>query len=387
MNKFLLFSLLLLITVFNYNPAYSIGVDSSMRNAWGYASVETGFGEFVIAGSGGKASQGSCTYGDEGCIVSVIAEVIVEHGGYFCPYQLQCANKNKKEGSWTTYYMPSGFSRSKCVWLCEDGYYGDRCNQRIDSAFVCDLSSFKDRVNGKFKSISTKEGGGSADQVESNIIGFAQWVNASKDECDVVLGVTNFLEHGVIAAPVRVCCGREGWKDMNSFINTVNRIGTEKLLCAPGYKVNEAKTDCELIDFQSCSIDNLTACDNFDKEKYDKENHYLEMTDNNCVKFFCSKPGTAFSEKGNYTCETCSTGVKGGANPDTGVCQECETGYYFDESTKSCQKALMYSKTDLMYGKNETRNTTNLYQQCWIEFEPEAYINCVEKTSVVTENK
>ncbi len=361
-------------------PAYAIGTAPGMWSAWGYdGSTDTGgeaAGDFVIAGGLNKGGPHG-TYDDEWALVGVIGIKIVEHGGYFCPYQLQCANERGEKKTWTMYYWPNGFSYGKCEWLCEDGHSGTNCMPNTSSPVMCDNTKYTTETGGKFSGISLKTSGKDSNQREADVTGFNAW---GKDpECDVVLGVIKFLEHGVIAAPVRVCCGRDNWRGVDSYISSVYRAtGVQKVLCAPGYESNTDGSDCKPINEDLCSTQNMKFCANFPREQYDSSIHRLEKNDAGCVKYFCSEPGTAFPSVGDTRCIECSTGVKGGANSANGVCVECQTGEYFDQESSSCKIATAYSKSDMLYGKGKTKNTTELEEQCWTIVDPTEYVNCVK---------
>lgn len=381
---------LLLFFVALFMVPYSADAINTAPNMWGYwgynGSTNAGgsAGNFIIAGGIGKSS-GHGTWNDEWAVVGIIANKIVEHGGYFCPYQLQCANKRKKKKSWTMYYWPNGFDYSKCAWLCEDGYAGENCQPQTSTPATCDSTTYNTSNGGKFAGISLKTSGGDSNQKEGEVTGFNVW--GSDPECDVILGVTKFLQHGVMAAPVRVCCGRDNWKEIDSFVSSVSLADgvKQKLLCANGYKANAAGTDCEPIT-EECKISNLTFCTNFPKDEYNPAIHRLDDTSSDCAKYFCSEPDTAFPALGDTSCVECSTGVKGGANTTNGVCVKCQTGEYFDQDSNSCETAAAYSKSDMQYGKGQTKNTVSLEEQCWTMVDPQDYADCVKgikKTTLV----
>lgn len=371
-------SIAFLLSLFCSTHAFAINVNQAMWGAWGYDGGKApagSYGDFIIAGGIGKGGTHG-TWGDEWGLVGIVANTIVEHGGYFCPYQIQCANRRKKKKSWTMYYWPSGFSYDKCAWMCESGYSGPNCLSQTSTPMTCDETAFNTASGGKFSGISMKTWGSDADQKEFEVTGFNQW--GSDPECDVVLGVIKFLQHGVVAAPVQVCCGRDNWKSIDSFVSSVQvATGQQKLLCATGYQANATGTDCEPISADICATQNMTFCQNFSREKYDSSKHTLEES-GSCVKYFCSEPGTAFPAVGDTSCEVCGDGVKGGANRDNGVCMICDTGQYYNEKTGTCQTASAYSKTDMQYGDGQTKNSVEIEKQCWLAVDPEEYNSCVK---------
>lgn len=379
MKAFFLFVILFLPVA----SSYAINIDSGHSSSWGYG--QTGLssaGDFIIAGSLGRGGQHG-TRSDEWAIVSVIASKIVDHGGYFCPYQIQCNNKAWKKNVDTIYYWPSGFDYSKCAWLCEPGYSGQDCLPQEGTPTSCDATAYNTAAGGKFAGVGLNTVDGSPNK-EWEITGFSSWEDSLEKECDVILGVVKFLNHGVIAAPVQVCCNRNDWHANKSYVDTVYTAGTQKVLCATGYEANAAGNDCVLIDKDICDIQNINFCSGFDKSSYDSSIHTMEEDPSGCTKYFCSEPGTAFPKAGDTSCVQCETGAKGGADSNNGVCVKCQTGEYFDQLSNTCKKAIVYSKTDLMYGKGKTKNAVDLSNQCWTLIDADDYINCVKGTATNT---
>ena len=389
MRKTVLFFIIGLLQI---DVACAININTDARAWWGYNGQESysygnsGAKEFVIAG-GLRKSGPHGTHGDEWAIVAMVAEQIVEHGGLFCPYQIQCANKRKKQKAWTMYYEPVGFTHDKCIWLCESGYTGTNCMKRETDPTYCDKTSMHTRAGGKFTGLSVKTYGGDDGQKENKITGFHQY---GREEHDVVLGIVQFLEHGVKAAPVHIGCGRDNWKDVDSFVEVIDLApGVEKLLCAEGYTAADNGVDCVEINKDVCEVQDLNFCANFDKTKYNSAMHYLETSYREnagpfhrklgCTKYFCTEPNTAFTSTTDTTCAPCSTGVKGGTNIENGTCVKCATGEYFDEESNKCQSAHAYSKTEMQYGKGKTRQSNaKLNDQCWTKVVPDEYKECVE---------
>lgn len=366
-------------------PVDAINVSTGARAWWGYdggTATNGSAGDFIIAGNLGKSGPHG-TFDDEWGVVGLVAEKIVEHGGYFCPYQIQCANKRKKKKSWTTYYAPKGFKTSQCAWLCESGYSGVNCLTQTATPSRCDKTPMNTGTGGKFAGLAIKTSGGNSDGKESYITGFNQW--GSNPEYDVVLGIVKYLEHGVMAGPVQIKCGRDNWKNIDSFVESVlMATGDIKLLCAEGYTADANGADCIPVNHDRCETQEMTFCAGFDRAKYDSNIHTIEST-GGCVKYFCTEPDMAFASNMDTTCVECSTGVKGGSSTANGTCVKCSTGQYFDKNSNSCKQARAYSKSDLQYGKGQTKNTqSDFNKQCWTYVMPEEYVACVESGGQTT---
>jgi len=384
-----------LLAVFMAIPsAYAIHTNSNVWGAWGYGDGVKwdSAQDFIIDGCVGQGcSHGTC--GDEWGLVGLIALNIVDHGGYFCPYQLQCANERKNKHTWTVYYLPNGYDDSKCVWLCEDGYGGENCEPIPEGRpSFCDPSIFTTEAEGIYSDISLRTDGCGSDPKESTVTGFSSWkddygggvLNRKRDvwETDVLLGAIKFLQHGVIAAPIKAQCGRNNWSDIDSYVNTLHAApDLAKLLCAPGYRANSDGTDCVAINQDVCEIAGMTLCAYFPRDSYTSATHKLyEDTEAGCTKYFCSEEGMAFQGVEDPTCVECGIPVKSGSNLVNGTCVSCDTGEYYDSETGTCKPANAYSKTDLQYGLNQTKNTqSDVDMQCWPAKVPEEYVECVKK--------
>ncbi|MBO5696117.1 MAG: hypothetical protein J6S06_01230 [Alphaproteobacteria bacterium] len=387
-------------------------VSDAIKEAWGFARQEAG-GPWntVLAGGTGGADKDAMDYSgvvvqgtdvnkrknkDERAFVALIARTIVEHGGYFCPTQMQCAqsrdnSKNRTKHAYTTYYNPAGFSDSKCKWLCEKGYTGNGCQPQAYSK----ASQTSPSISGMKTGVSLNKGHADKNpNKEGEVTVFDTWVHAStKHEADALLGVVAYGEHGLIAAPVAFFCSHNG-KVRGSFpvtyVQKISRMtGLEKLLCEPGYLPNEHNTDC-VVDETDYSIDPETGetfveqtkwCDGFPGAKYDMEKHFRKE-EAGCVKYFCTELGYAFMREGVMDCVECTTDKKNGIHPDTGVCVHCETGTVFDKESGNCVSAVQISKWDMMYGCGKTRSSyeqKDLYTQCWTMGSPDELIKCVRE--------
>lgn len=378
-SKIIFFATALALMV---DGAFGINITTAGKQTF-YPANEPGTnghaGGFILAGCLGK----SCTHGthsDEWGVVGMIANTIVEHGAYFCPYQLQCANRRGKKSSWTVYYYPTGFSRSKCAWLCQPGYSGPNCMPNQGAPRACDTATHKSTAGGKFSGLSLRTSGGDSEGRESEIHGFAQY--GTDPECDEVLGIVEYLDHGVMAMPVVACCGRDKWKSIDSFVNSLDRVNVPPvLLCAEGYTANSAGTDCVPISAEFCAAQNMNFCQAFPREGFKADEHYID-TSSGCVKYFCSKDGFAFTSASDTTCVRCSESVRGGQSAENGLCVQCSVGQAFDSKSGSCVSAAGYTSVDLQYGKGKTRNSSNsLESQCWTKTTADEYVECIKGVS------
>ncbi|HNY25301.1 MAG TPA: hypothetical protein PKJ33_02010 [Alphaproteobacteria bacterium] len=365
-------------------PANAINVLSGARSWWGYSSRDSNgsAGDFMIAGSLGMGGIHG-TFDDEWAIAGMVAQKIVEHGGYFCPYQIQCENTNRKRHSWTNYYYPNGSGTVGCSWICEPGYGGMNCLSQSTSPSVCDTKIYGISAGQKFGGLSLKTSGGSSNGKESEVSGFDQF--GDDPESDVLLGILKFGQHGVVVGPVKVTCGRSGWDSAHSYVSAVGTVaGTQKLLCANGYKANSDSTDCIAISEDICATQNTKFCDGFAKTGYSSAIHSLEQS-SGCAKFFCTDATKAFAKLNDYSCVDCSVSIKGGVSKINGLCVQCQTGQYFDKVTSSCKTASAYTKVDLQYGKSKTKNTvSDLTKQCWILVNPSDYKKCTLGSDTLT---
>lgn len=379
LKKAIVLSVVVSITI----PAYSIGYTENGQSWWGISdpyATNGSPGSFIVAGCIGRNCEHG-THGDEWAVVGIVASQIVEHGGYFCPYQIQCWNHKRESRTYTNYYRAhvEGAWLAKCAWLCEPGYGGVNCMPQ-DSAAYCDNTRYDRSEGGKYAGVYLKNWGGYDGECENEVFGFHAWMKAKRWERDLILGVVRFLDHGVVAAPVQISCEVWGKKSISWVGNVLRGQGREKILCATGYKLNSAGNDCVPIDLQMCGIDSMKTCPNFPKEAYDSSKHVLQES-NGCAKYLCNDPDKAFPAAGNFDCTECGPGIKGGPNPENGVCIQCKSGEYFDKNTAKCKPARALTKSDMLYGKDKGKNTTVLKEQCWPLASPEEFKKCVNKQS------
>lgn len=377
----------------SYDAFGFITVSDLVKGAWGatesWGKTVGGAGDFILDGGTGMTKTGTCS--DEYALVGVIAEQFNEHGGYFCPKHVQCANKRKKSWASMHMYEPTGFSVGKCVWLCEDGYTGTNCAKHTASVPGMDLPT-NASDGGVFSGVSVNKGkcwnDGGVQNAHSGVRIFHWWANYGNEDVIVALGAVDFLEHGIKAAPVLIGCAGEDDKNNRSWIYNVGLYGggKTKLLCAEGYMANSTGTDCTRATAQALELKGAVKesgksfCLDWDETKYDSSIHTIDLS-GDCIKYFCKDSTKAFPGSGDFSCADCTGNIRGGQDKKTGLCVKCDQpGQYFDVDSGECKSARAYTTFELQYGKGKTKATAGaLENHCWIYVSPEDYKICVEK--------
>ncbi len=387
-----------LLCVATQTSAYAISVVSDALSAkWGYTKATSitsagGRGEFIIDGYLSLGSRGS--HGDEGAIVGVIAQQIVEHGGWFCPYHIQCGNGKRNQLSWLLYYRPYGYADSKCAWLCEKGYSGPNCEKQ----YTEDGSKKNVNVISNMRSgIARWQEGGNRSDLSGQVQGFYSWeyhfkptAKNDRGEHNVLLGVVDFLKNGVKVAPVQVGCQWNNWRYIDSWVQRADAMTTKyTLLCKQGFQPNATNTDCEYATADMLEDINPIFCGNFPEEYYKPELHRLKKNEEaGCYIYLCKDPTKAFTALGKVdVCEDCATSIRGGPSLVDGTCVVCNRpGQYFDANSSTCKSAQGYSSQDLQYGKGQGKGSykNDIYGQCWTKTSPADYRICVKSGGKLT---
>ncbi|MDR2412665.1 MAG: hypothetical protein LBD50_00435 [Rickettsiales bacterium] len=321
------------------------------------------------------------TSDDEMAILLLIARDVNANGAKFCVTQAQGTNKNKGNAL-TIYFEPEG-GLGECFWLCKENYGGDGCTTPRDDNF-CDSTLITKAKFANYK-IAT-QGANIESQISMFYMNDPVGCGLNKtQEHDMVLAVSGWLPrgHGALVQPMVVRAERSGWEDMVSTA-TVMKVGTPTLLCKNGYKANYAKDDCDPVDPTKCTLTDADLC--ADWKDFNAAAHEPKYDDTaKCYKYRCLA-GYAFKSDADKTCVECKGNPKNGANPDTGVCVNCETGKLFSDKTEYapayCRTAIKYSNQELAFGKGNDHNA-ELNKQCWTIISPDEYLKCVKKENEV----
>lgn len=389
MKKYCLSFLLSLFAVCPVFAGGGVNV-SSLINDWGGGSLNT-CGAHALVGTEaciGASQSKNCdakgvyarNYTDEYGMQMMVARKLTKQGGYFCPTQLEGKNKNKGN-AWTEAGDLSVGNNSLCVWLCKSGFTGSECELAESEVKSCDTKLLK---RSDYSYLQRQTAGAN---IENNIAMFVFnkyagcGVNKGQEH-DMILAITKWTPsgHGAFVQQMVWRAERSGWKDMISWASIYPATNSQEILvCKNGYRPNPANTDCEEINSNLCRSQSL--CNGW--SGFDETIHtFYQLPENDtCYQFRCVEPGTAFPSKESRICEPCtSEDIRAGVSPADGTCVHCESGKIFDESAASsgyCAVATAYTKTDMQYGKDQTKNTVELDKQCWIIADPEDYEDCV----------
>lgn len=388
-NKFIIFACMLMAG-FNANAGIdqSATVQATGWNSGGNAnSVNLSSNEFILGGCTSAEWNENChgTEDDEGAIVVQMAYKINDNGALFCPTQIQFANQNFKKWIVVQFKYPNfnkildisseeAFYNARCKWVCKSGYMGDECQTPVagyDGKIVpTDFSELKSGA-----SLSTYFAGPMGFTIP--VFDILEHPSASSDRSAsvTVLAILKYMNHGVVVGRLKV----NGLRDTagfgtKSWVSGVEYPTEKFMLCDAGYQPNSARTDCEVMPTPEPP---KTMCNGWTEAEYTANAanlYYIKR--GNCWQYRCSGENRAFTSETNRACTNCGTGVRGGANPDTGVCRVCNLGQYFDKTNGNCVDATGLSKMDLQYGfdKSKSPNTGN---ECWTKTTPQTYKNCV----------
>ncbi|MDE6481791.1 MAG: hypothetical protein K2L25_03175 [Alphaproteobacteria bacterium] len=314
-------------------------------------------------------------YTDEWAVQMLVAMKVTANGAQFCPVQVEGKNKNK--GNAWTEYAAAG---SNCVWLCKAGFSGDGCTTELSAVSSCDPTPLK---ASNYSSIGRIASGAN---IEDSVAMFAfnnyNGCGVHKgQEHDIILGVTRWTPsgHGAFVQQLIVRAERSGWKHMDSWATIYPAAGaTEILVCKNGYKPNAAGTDCDEINMNVCA--QAQACSGWSNAGFDEKQHVMvQASGQTCYEFRCAQQGYAFQSAADRTCVECSSSLRDGAHPVSGLCVKCEIGKIFNRETGECADADAFNKSDMQYGKGKNKSAqSDITKQCWTFSIPEEYTVCVK---------
>lgn len=324
-------------------------------------------------------------------LLMMVAHKINENGAYFCPIQAELHNR-------TNTVFSSPLKNQTCIWLCREGWTGHECQTSADSfTGACDITPFL-RENYNNTAVNKQN-------YNNNLYQNIEWqipyfnssysVNCNsahslwdaivgKREHDILLAINKWLDSGN-GAFVRQMIFRVAQKSKTEYgIVVYPASGSmDILVCKNGYKPNLANNDCEPINPDKCNAAKISTemCPNWNATLFDEQQHTWQYN-GNCYTFKCTNPNMALMSSQNPTCTQCEQNLRTGIHPENGTCVQCEMGQMFNESAESsdyCVQATALSRTDLMYGHKNTKNTApaKISDQCWTKIDPTEYRECI----------
>ncbi len=363
--------------------------------------------------------KGDWAYG----AVYYVAHEMADHGYYFCKTVLQADRSGCTTDTFMTYY-----SAGDCFWLCEPGYSGDGCETKAPDTVKIDLTPFTKRdkaIKGGYNVlVSTKDlrkGGNIAGKIP--MFYSAQTTQCSGGVQVDLMKMTKKQEHNVILVlknvvslsgkwtftlqPMVVRAG--GAKGCLGVDDTawpmVSWVGTESTKFCPsaGFQYDTAQSACventetvttettggdESGDGSSASSDKLNKlCPTYSVANYDSTKHELvaaTYNDADCYNIKCRNAKMGFYEEevtsdSVISCISCTPaettyGLLYGVDAE-GHCISCEIGQVFNSTTKQCEKATVFSKTQL----RGDAGVKKVSDACWTKDNPTDYMDCVKK--------
>jgi len=316
--------------------------------------------------------------------VAFVAHEIATHGAKFCLTQIGTWYGSQKHVIYyQNPYVPGSF---QCAWFCEPGYDGYRCHDETSAASACDAVNYKKVHDDEWKTGLKPEKwwnrAGAAHQVKF----YASKYMVSGFLQQVILGATEFKEHGLVVKPILL--STNGTSTSLGLASTPAN-GVTKTLCAQGFTKNDK---CEMSS-GTCGGD-IPWCRYFRENKewgqfvangYDSTLHYkepseewIDTNDKSKGKQACYSPkcknGMNFGT--DLKCSSCADTVMGGfcdidGNANKGKCMNCNIGQYFDKETCECkQMSTIIDKKYLVSGPYDNK-------QCWTIADTTEYKTCV----------
>ena len=335
---------------------YTVGLD------WGVGGTyETNLNDvYPLLESQLNSENG--TYGtDEGAIVLVMARSIYENGGQFCATQVQAGNINGKRTIWIDYITDATFN---CYTLCKPGFFGKTCSEKsVPGKIVAVKTSVLN-----FGTTDVKTTGEDDNVITNEVEVFSvnnQEASDIRTADHVILGMVKLLDHGIIAAPIKIIAERDKTFSggIHSRIISASSNGETTLLCAHGYVSSSDGEDCIL---KTQQIITEQYCEGF-KSGYSEEKHIKYVPIGlNCMKFICAEENYGLYGSNN-DCIPCETTRKQGINA-AGECKICGNDQMFNG--ERCVGYTPISPKEMLDGIFDIG-------KCWMKSGLSEYRDCV----------
>lgn len=373
------------------------------RNHWNATEVNYCSAEESFTNEDG--CLGSCSDGSNGKW-AMIARSLNERGAQFCLTYVYVDRKDVAifQRPQTKYKSASKPPFPECVWLCKDGWTGDKCETAVSATTEtsCNPTLLKSTtyvgMSPGSKSVENSVAMFWSHDKDCNDTRFEQKPSTYNQEHDIVLGISSILAsgHGAWVEPmtVRAWCpngmvAKEATNVCKVIIDRRAKYAKGKtgdaeytdaktLVCMDGYKPNAAKTDCIVVNQSVCA--SIAECNKWDASLYKDTDKYKKMVVNGCNQYRCAQDGYGFDgdpTTGQRDCIECPTSVKQGISYTTGECLKAAPGQ-------------MYSNGELVKAHETIRSEMTKAggdKPCWTLETPGEYKRCLlgisEKTDTV----
>ena len=317
-------------------------------------------------------------WGAEGSITPVIAREIYEHGGKFVMTQMQAAWTDRVgtgKPRWIDFFDQDKYSPEV---ICEPGWSGQNCGTQKYDCNTLNVDYTRDLNNpldGKYRMTS----GGETGRITQDVYVFdyldgymgekkklppnGKFADSkTNDHYSVVLAAIKIKPHSVLVSPVKVEANQQTIKAAYSI-----QKKNYKLLCAPGYRANDAGDDCVLN--EECDPSYIRFCeDRFNDDTFDESQHEVVIEDG-CRRFVCKQGSDYVFKPGTLNCELCESTRYQGINA-AGECEVCGKDQFFNPNTLECD-------TPKVITARELRRGISLAAECWMKTKPSEYKDCV----------
>jgi len=358
-------------------------VPDNLKWSWGLGSWNENnkkdlAGEFMPLNMiGGTHQNGACNT-DEGSGLAIIATDIFTNGNgaEFCTRQIQSANGGGKSS--IDIYVTKDYH---CEVFCKPGFYGnkcertqiqtDDCNDNRDYTSVFD--DIKNRQDVLWESLNNKNCDDTS-KIKTDITPAFESVieqGNGKTSYAVVLGVKEVKEHAIVVVPVQIDAKMKNRN--NSWIEAVyTKSGETFVLCAPGYELNDDKTDC-VVHSWCTGVNKLCPGENENLFREDMHEWGTKSVEGQTCRYITCKSGTGFKDdnSGSKTCIPCEQTRKQGVKDD--ICKKCDDGQFFKNKREGCVDERPISATQLIKGIKQVADAN-----CWRETNPKKYSDCVK---------
>lgn len=342
-------------------------------------------------------------------------------GARFCPTLVTSYRANSGKNPKLLFNGAKSASETDCFWACHNGWGGSKCEDRVMEISTTATKYAIDYIAGYCQSeqITRFTGSDSESNATSGGASVEKWGEKAYECNDSFAGKRSsnakqyhYLSvsvkgmvpsgYGVIAQPIQLRAFSDRGNDVNRVM--AKPIGSEMIMCSPGYMVSSSGLDCVPINTTACG--NVTFCEKWkDIEMFQDSQMYKKYTvvsgedeyhhEQTCLQYRCAQSGYAFAgdplgaDDSGRKCIECSEGVYVTVNSANGQCirTEPENGEGIDTNPKTGEIVVFdlrqTRKSDMVSKKDADGKA------CWLQLltGDDEYKKCLKGGTTVSERK